>query len=106
MMLALAGFGCCVTMSMPQVHMVAYCADLGYGVARGAEMLSLMLFCGIASRLASGWLADHIGGVRTLLLDSVGQGLALILSLPFDGLVSLYVIATMFGPSQGGIVPS
>ena len=104
-LLAVAGVGCCVAMSMPQVPLVAYCADLGYGVARGAEMLSLMLAGGIVSRLASGFLADYIGGVRTLLLGSVLQGLALLFYLPFDGLMSLYVISLMFGLAQGGIVP-
>ena len=104
-MLAAAGVGCCVAMSMPQVHLVAYCAGLGYGVARGAEMLSLMLAGGIVSRLASGFLADDIGGIRTLLLGSVLQCLALVFFLPFDGLMSLYVISLMFGLAQGGIVP-
>jgi MFS family permease len=85
---------------------VAYCGDLGYGPARGAEMLSLMLGFGIVSRLASGWITDHIGGLRTLLLGSSLQALALVLFLPFDGLVSLYVISALFGLFQGGIVPS
>jgi MFS family permease len=93
-------------MSMPQVHIVAYCGDLGYGAARGAEMLSLMLGFGIVSRLASGWISDHIGGLRTLLLGSGLQGVALLLFLPFDGLVSLYIISALFGLFQGGIVPS
>jgi MFS family permease len=106
LLLMVAGVGCCTAMSMPQVHIVAYCADLGYGVARGAEMLSLMLAGGVVSRLASGFLADAIGGVRTLLLGSVLQCLALILFLPFDGLGTLYVLALLFGLSQGGIVPS
>jgi MFS family permease len=101
-----AGVGCCVAMSMPQVHIVAYCGDLGYGVARGAEMLSMMLGFGIISRIASGFIADRIGGVRTLLLGSVLQGTALFLYLWFDGLVSLYVISALFGLFQGGIVPS
>jgi MFS family permease len=105
-LLALAGIGCCVAMSMPQVHIVAYCADLGYGVAVGAEMLAVMLGAGIVSRLVSGLLADVIGGVRTLLIGSVLQGLALALYLPFDGLTSLYVVSLIFGLSQGGIVPS
>jgi MFS family permease len=105
-LLALAGIGCCVAMSMPQVHIVAYCADLGYGVAVGAEMLALMLGAGVVSRLASGWLADLIGGVRTLLLGSVLQALALMLYLPFDGLASLYAVSLVFGLAQGGIVPS
>jgi len=106
LLLMVAGVGCCTAMSMPQVHIVAYCADLGYGVARGAEMLSLMLAGGVVSRIASGFLADAIGGVRTLLLGSVLQCLALILFLPFDGLSSLYLLALLFGLSQGGIVPS
>jgi len=105
-LLCIAGIACCVAMSMPQVHIVAYCGDLGYGVARGADMLSLMLGFGIVSRIVSGFIADRIGGVRTLLLGSVLQGTALFLYLFFDGLTSLYVISALFGLFQGGIVPS
>ncbi len=104
--LCVAGVMCCVAMAMPQVHIVAYCGDLGYGVARGAEMLSLMLAFGIVSRLASGLIADRIGGLATLLLGSLLQGTALLLYLVFDGMVSLYVISALFGLFQGGIVPS
>ncbi|GAB6995700.1 MFS transporter [Bradyrhizobium viridifuturi] len=104
--LSLASISCCVAMSMPQVHIVAYCGDLGYGVARGAEMLSLMLGFGIISRIGSGFLADRIGGIRTLLIGSIAQGSALLFYLFFDSLTSLYVISAMFGLFQGGIVPS
>ncbi|WP_425329964.1 MFS transporter [Terrirubrum flagellatum] len=104
-LLVVAGFSCCVAMSMPQVHIVAYCGDLGYGVARGAEMLSLMLGLGIVSRVASGVVSDRIGGVRTLLIGSVMQGVALALYLFFNGLTSLYAISAIFGLFQGGIVP-
>jgi MFS family permease len=104
-LLCVAGLACCVAMSMPQVHIVAYCGDLGYGVARGAEMLSLMLACGIVSRIGSGFLADRIGGVATLLIGSLAQGTALLLYLFFDGLASLYVISALFGFFQGGLVP-
>jgi len=105
-LLIVAGLCCCVAMSMPQVHLVAYCGDLGYGAARGAQMLSLMLACGVVSRLVFGVVSDRIGGLATLLLGSGLQGVALLLFLPFDGLVSLYVIAALFGLFQGGIVPS
>jgi MFS family permease len=105
-LLCVAGVACCVAMSMPQVHIVAYCGDLGFGAARGAEMLSLMLGLGVVSRLVSGWISDRIGGLRTLLLGSVLQGIALLLFLPFTGLVSLYVVAGLFGLFQGGIVPA
>jgi MFS family permease len=104
--LALAGVACCVAMSMPQVHIVAYCVDLGYGAVAGAEMLALMLGAGVASRLVFGLLADRIGGVMTLLIGSALQGSALALYLPFDGLGALYVVSLLFGLAQGGIVPS
>jgi MFS family permease len=106
MLLSIASISCCVAMAMPQVHIVAYCGDLGYGVARGAEMLSLMMAFGVVSRIGSGFLADRIGGIRTLLIGSVAQGFALLFYLFFDGLSSLYVISAMFGLFQGGIVPS
>ena len=105
-LLSIAGIGCCVAMSMPQVHIVAFCIDLGFGPAVGAEMLSLMLIGGIISRLINGILADKLGGVYTLLIGSTLQCIALFLYLPFDGLISLYIVSLVFGLSQGGIVPS
>jgi MFS family permease len=105
-LLCIASISCCVAMAMPQVHIVAYCGDLGYGVARGAEMLSLMMGFGIISRIGSGYLADKIGGIRTLLIGSMAQGFALLFYLFFDSLTSLYIISAMFGLFQGGIVPS
>ena len=105
-LLALASVCCCVAMSMPQVHIVAYCGDLGYGVARGADMLALMMAFGIVGRIGSGFIADRIGGLPTLMLGSALQGVALLLYLFYDGLISLYVISAVFGLFQGGIVPS
>jgi MFS family permease len=105
-LLSIASISCCVAMAMPQVHIVAYCGDLGYGVARGAEMLSMMMGFGIISRIGSGFLADRIGGIRTLLVGSIAQGFALLFYLFFDSLTSLYLISGMFGLFQGGIVPS
>jgi MFS family permease len=104
--LCLASFACCVAMSMPQVHIVAYCGDLGYGVARGAEMLALMLFFGIFSRIGSGFIADRFGGMVTLLIGSIAQAAALTLYVFFNGLTSLYVVSALFGLFQGGLVPS
>jgi MFS family permease len=106
LLLSIAGLACCVAMAMPQVHIVAYCGDLGYGPAHGARMLSLMLGFGVVSRIGSGFLADRIGGVPTLLIGSFAQMLALTLYLMMDGLTSLYVISILFGLFQGGLVPS
>ncbi len=105
-LLVVAGLSCCIAMSMPQVHIVAYCADLGYGPARGAEMLSLMLGFGIVSRVGSGWLADRVGGAMTLFIGSTLQGVALVIYLVGDSLTSLYLTSALFGLFQGGIVPS
>jgi MFS family permease len=105
-LLCIAALSCCIAMAMPQVHIVAYCGDLGYGVARGAQMLAVMLGFGVVSRLLSGVICDRIGGLRTLLLGSALQAVALLLFLPFDGLVSLFMISALFGLFQGGIVPS
>ncbi|UYN95775.1 MAG: MFS transporter [Enhydrobacter sp.] len=104
--LAIAGVGCCVAMALPQAHIVAYCADLGYGTARGAELLSLMTAGGIVSRVASGWLADRLGGIRTLLLGSTLQAIALLAYLVSDTLLALYLVSALFGLVQGGIIPS
>lgn len=105
-LLGIAGIGCCVAMSMPQVHIVALCVGLGFGPAVGAQMLALMLLGGVASRIVSGLLADRLGGVRTLLIGSCLQCVALFLYLPAGGMVSLYLVSLVFGLSQGGIVPS
>ncbi len=104
--LAFAGFCCCLAMAVPQVHIVAYCGDLGYGALRGAQMLSLMLGAGIMSRLLMGWMSDTIGGLRTLLLGSVLQCASLAFFVPFDSVGSLYVLSMLFGFFGGGIVPA
>lgn len=105
-LLIIAGLSCCAAMSMPQVHLVAYCMDLGYGMARGAEMLSVSLAAGVVSRIVSGLLSDSIGGVKTQIIGSALQGLSLMLYIPFNGLAELYVVSLVFGLSQGGIVPA
>ena len=105
-LLCIAGVGCCAAMAMPQVHVVPLTIDLGFDAAHGARMLALMLGFGVVSRLVSGWLSDRIGGLKTLLLGSMLQGLVIFAYLFAGGLTTLYVLAVAFGLSQGGIVPS
>ncbi|WP_372425033.1 MFS transporter [Salinarimonas chemoclinalis] len=105
-LLFVAGIACCVAMAMPQVHIVAYCTELGFGAGVGAQMLSLMMLFGIVSRIASGFVADRIGGLATLLIGSTLQAFALLLYMLVDGLAALYVVSALFGLFQGGIVPS
>ena len=105
-LLGVAGIGCCVAMAMPQVHIVAYCVGLGFGATVGASMLSVMLASGIVSRIIFGLCADRIGGLNTLILSSTLQMISLCFFIPFNGMVSLFVVSMIFGLSQGGIVPS
>jgi MFS family permease len=105
-LLSVAGLTCCVAMAMPQVHIVAYCGDLGYGSAHGARMLALMLGFGIVSRVGSGFVADRLGGLVTLLIGSAAQMAALALFLFMDSLTALYALSILFGLFQGGLVPS
>ncbi|HJM92377.1 MAG: MFS transporter [Alphaproteobacteria bacterium] len=105
-LLAIAGIACCLAMAMPQAHIVAHATDLGHAAQRGAEMLALMLATGIISRLAFGWISDHLGGLETLLLGSSLQAVMLFLFMFAESLSSLYLMAALFGLSQGGIVPS
>ena len=105
-LLVLAGLTCCIAMAMPQVHIVSLCTDLGYGTARGAEMLSVMLAAGVVSRLGFGWLVDRVGPLPTFLTSSALQALSLLLFLPSDSLPSLFMVSALFGFAQGGIVPT
>ena len=105
-LLGIAGIGCCIAMAMPQVHIVAYCVGLGFGATIGASMLSVMLASGIISRIMFGLCADRIGSLNTLILSSALQMISLIFFIPFDGMISLFVVSAIFGLSQGGIVPS
>jgi MFS family permease len=98
--------GCCVAMAMPMGHLVAFCSDLGYLPARGAEMLSLLLASAFLGRFYWGRLSDRIGGLETVLIGSAAQALALSMFLVVDGLVGLYLLSAAFGLAFGGIIPS
>jgi MFS family permease len=105
-LLSVAIVGCCIAMAMPMVHVVAFCSDLGFEAARGAEMLSLLLACGVVSRLGFGWLSDRIGGLTTIFIGSGMQALTLGFYAVVDTLLGLYVLSAVFGLVFGGIVPA
>ncbi|WP_420402552.1 MFS transporter [Nisaea sp.] len=104
--LSLAIVGCCVAMAMPLVHIVAYCTDLGFEAARGAEMLSLLLACSAISRLGFGFLSDRIGGLKTIFIGAGLQAIALSLFAMVDSLSGLFIVSALFGLVFGGIVPA
>jgi MFS family permease len=104
-MLALAVFLCCVTMSMPMTHMVAFCSDLDIGAASGAAMLSVLLGSAFVSRQFWGWLSDRLGGLITILSASGGQAVAMAGYLVTQDEVGLFTVSAVFGLGFGGLIP-
>jgi MFS family permease len=105
-LLALASFLCCVTMSMPQAHLVALCSDYGISASLGALMLSTLLGAGIISRQIWGWIADRVGGLITALLSSTLQALAMIGFLNTQDEVGLFTVSIAFGLGFSALIPA
>ncbi|HEY2871886.1 MAG TPA: MFS transporter [Reyranella sp.] len=105
-LICLAGFCCCIPMSIPSAHIVAFCGDLGIKATHGAAMLSLMLGCAFLSRQAWGSLADRIGGLRTVMAGSACQAVAIALFLLTQGEAGLFFVSAAFGLGFAGIIPS
>jgi len=105
-MIAFASFLCCVTMSMPQQHLVAFCSDLGISATVGAVMLSLLLGMGFFSRQAWGWVSDRIGGLLTALVSSTLQCMAMAGFLFTDSTTGLFTVSTLFGIGFSALIPA
>ena len=105
-LICLAGFCCCIPMSIPSAHIVAFCGDLGIKATHGAAMLSLMLGCAFLSRQAWGSLADRIGGLRTVMAGSACQAVAIALFLLTQDEAGLFFVSAAFGLGFAGIIPS
>lgn len=103
--LAFATFCCCVTMSMPMAHMVAFCSDIGIAPAQGAAMLSVLLGSAFFARQFWGWLADRLGGLRTILWASATQAAAMTGFLLTQDEIGLFSISAAFGFGFGGLIP-
>jgi MFS family permease len=105
-LLCLASFLCCVPMAMPQGHLVAFCSDLGIPVTRGSAMLSVLLAFGFIGRQLWGFIADRIGGLRTVLTGSACQVIAMIGFLLTQDEAGLFAISAAFGLGFSGIIPA
>jgi MFS family permease len=103
--LAFATFCCCVTMSMPMAHMVAFCSDIGIAPTQGAAMLSVLLGSAFFARQFWGWLADRVGGLRTILWASAAQAVAMTGFLLTQNEIGLFSISAVFGFGFGGLIP-
>ena len=105
-LLCVAGFFCCIPMSVPSAHLVAFCSDIGISPTRSATMLSVMLAAAFLARQAWGALADRIGGLRTILAGSACQAVAIACFLLTQDELGLFAIAAAFGLGFAGIIPS
>ena len=105
-LLSVAIVGCCISMSIPTVHLVSHVTDLGFTRVQGAEVVALTLACSIVSRLAWGWISDRIGGLLTLFIGSLFQAFAVFLFALAQDIAQLYLIGMFFGLAFGGIVPA
>jgi MFS family permease len=104
-MLAGAIFCCCVTMSIPLAHMVAFCSDIGIGPTPGAAMLSLQLAAGVVAQQLWGWVADRLGGLRTILFASASMAVAMTGFLLTQNEIGLFSVSAGFGLAFGGLIP-
>ena len=104
--LSIAGFCCCVPMSIPQGHLVAFCSDVGIAAATGAAMLSVLQAAAFLSRMLWGWLSDRIGGLWTVLLGSVCQAFAIAAFMATQDEAGLFAISAAYGLGFSGIIPA
>ena len=101
---SLAIVGCCVSMAMPVVHLVAHASDLGHATARAAEMLAIALLTSTVVRLVVGALVvDRFGGLVSLLAFSALQTTAMLFYAAVDGMLALYAVSVLFGIGYGGV---
>lgn len=105
-LIAAAGFCCCIPMSIPQGHLVAFCSDIGIPAAQGAAMLSVLQASAFTSRMFWGWLADRVGGLKTVLAASACQALAIAAFLTTQDEAALFAISAAYGLGFSGIIPA
>jgi len=97
---------CCVPMSMPHSHLVAFCTDLGINAAHGALMLSVLLGTAFLSRQVWGLISDRIGGLRTVLIGSAAQALGMAAFLVTQDEIGLFAVSAAFGLGFSGLIPA
>jgi MFS family permease len=105
-LLCFAIFCCCMTMSMPMQHMVAFCSDIGIGASHGAAMLSVLMGSAFLARQFWGWLSDRIGGLQTILCGSLAQAIAMSGFLFTQDEVGLFTVSAAFGLGYAGLIPA
>ena len=105
-LLAIASFLCCVPMSIPTSHLIAFCGDVGLSAATGAAMLSVLLVCAFLSRQLWGWISDRVGGLMTLVVGSAAQVTAMLGFVLTQDEAGLFAVAAAFGLGFSGLVPA
>lgn len=104
--ICVASIMCCIPMSMPQGHLVAFCSDLGISRSTSALMLSVLLGTAFVSRQIWGAISDRIGGLATVLIGSLWQCAAMIAFLLTQSETGLFTVSAAFGLGFSGIIPA
>lgn len=86
------------------VHLVPYCATLGIPAAQASIGLSCIGIGTIVGRIGMGWLSDHIGIVRTLMISCFLQMVTTFALLAVRGSGLLYSATLLVGFGYGGWV--
>jgi MFS family permease len=105
-LICIASFFCCIPMSVPNGHLVAFCTDIGIAPTHGAAMLSVLLACAFISRQFWGMLADRVGGLRAVMVGSACQAVAIGAFLLTQNELGLFAVSAAFGLGFSGIIPS
>jgi MFS family permease len=105
-LLAIAPFFCCIPMAMPTAHLVALCSDDGISPDHGALMLSMLLGVAFLSRQFWGWVADNLGGLRTVLLGSAAQATSILAYAMVQNEAGLFITSAVYGLGFAGIIPA
>ena len=105
-LMSAASFLCCVPMAMPQGHLVAYCGDVGIPLTSGSMMLSVLLACAFLGRQFWGFVADRIGGLRTVFTGSAFQIVTVSGFLLTHNEAGLFIVSAAFGLGFSGIIPA
>ncbi len=97
---------CCITMSVPIVHLVSLLTDRGVNPELAVSALLALMVAGAFGRIIGGKLTDLIGALKGYTLMSVGQTV-LVFGFPLiHSMTTTYGLAILFGIFYSGVMAS
>ncbi|MFC2068534.1 MFS transporter [Chloroflexota bacterium] len=96
-------YSCCVFIVI--THIVPHAIDIGANPISAASILSLIGVGVLLGRLVMGRMSDSIGSKRTIYICTSLMAGAMLWLIFSSSLWMLYIFATVFGISYGGVAP-